>query len=283
MTIALDTLKKDITRSVEIALAEDIGNGDMTVQLIPKSQVNIAEVITREDCVVCGTAWFDEVFIQLGGIHSIKWHVRDGDRVCANKCLVTLEGNTRNLLTGERTALNFLQLLSGTATLSRRFADKVANTKIKILDTRKTIPGLRTAQKYAVAIGGCHNHRMGLFDAFLIKENHIAACGGITQAVKKAREIAPGLRVEVEVENREELLEAINARADIVMLDNFDRDQLNAAFELENHTSVLEISGLVTEENINLDFASKAHRVSSGALTKNCRAVDLSFRLKPLE
>ena len=283
MSIALDTLKEDITRSVEIALAEDIGSGDITAQLIPESQINIAEVITRENCVICGTAWFDEVFIQLGGIRSIKWHVRDGDRVHANSHLVTLEGNTRNLLTGERTALNFLQLLSGTATLSRRFADKVANTQIKILDTRKTIPGLRTAQKYAVAIGGCHNHRIGLFDAFLIKENHITACRGITQAVKKAREIAPGLRIEVEVENREELLEAIHARADIVMLDNFDRDQLNAAFELENHTSVFEISGLVTEENINLDFANKVHRVSSGALTKNCRAVDLSFRLKPLE
>lgn len=279
MNIQLDSIRADITRAVREALAEDIGDGDITAMLIPGDQINTAEIITREDCILCGQAWLEETFAQLGGLDSIQWHAQDGEQVTAGSKLVTLRGNARRLLTGERTALNFIQLLSGTATKAHQFAQLLPNSNIKILDTRKTIPGLRTAQKYAITCGGCHNHRIGLYDMFLIKENHIAACGGITAAVEKAREIAPDKRVEVEVETREELLEAIAAKADVVMLDNFTPDDLQYAFALDKQETKYELSG-------NLDFANlgsvgnyKIDYCSFGALTKHITAVDLSMRV----
>lgn len=275
-------LEQDIVRAVRIALEEDIGDGDITAQLIPVDQSAEASIITREDCVVCGTPWVDEVFRQLDPKVAVDWQVKDGDQVPANTTLCTLNGNTRSLLTGERTALNFLQLLSGTATTSRQYADLVKDSKVKILDTRKTIPGLRTAQKYAVRCGGCYNHRIGLYDAFLIKENHIAACGGIQQAVEEARQQAPGKVVEIEVENLEELAQALAANADVTMLDNFSAEMLAEAVELRSdlHSSTqFEVSGNVEDSSlielatVTIDFAS------SGAITKHLRAIDLSMRI----
>lgn len=210
-----------------------------------------------------------------------KWgHVADSDSIDPNQTLVTLHGNARALLAGERTALNFLQTLSGTATIAQEYAQLVKGTVIKILDTRKTIPGLRTAQKYAVVCGGCHNHRIGLYDAFLIKENHIAACGGITNAIAKARELHPGKPVEVEVENFDELKQALNAKADIIMLDNFSIDDAKEAAQLVNQNAKIEISGNISAESINTLIAVRPDFVSSGALTKHVRAVDLSMRVK---
>jgi nicotinate-nucleotide pyrophosphorylase (carboxylating) len=274
----IHNLEQDIVRAVRIALEEDIGDGDITAHLIPAGQTAEASITTREDCVVCGTPWVDEVFRQLDPNITIDWHVKDGDEVTANTTLCTLEGNARNLLTGERTALNFLQLLSGTATTSRQYADMVKDTQLKILDTRKTIPGLRTAQKYAVRCGGCYNHRIGLFDAFLIKENHIAACGGIFAAVTSARDLAPGKSVEVEVENIDEFQEALDASTDIIMLDNFSIDNLQTAANNNNRTSKLEASGNIALQTIQVIARTGVDYVSCGALTKNCTSVDLSMR-----
>lgn len=278
MNIQLDDIRHDIAHSVKLALHEDIGSGDITAQLIPADQTNTANVITREDCTVCGQAWFDETFKQTGGISEITWHVKEGQRVTANTPLVTLTGNARSLLTGERTALNFLQLLSGIATKAHSYADALGDSHIKLLDTRKTIPGLRTAQKYAVTVGGCHNHRVGLFDAFLIKENHIAACGGITQAIQQAKYNEPNKKVEVEVETIDELKEAIAAHADIVMLDNFSPAQLQQAFELKNEITKYEMSGNMEIEDIAAARSLAIDYMSFGGLTKHCRAVDLSMR-----
>lgn len=279
MNIILDDIRTDITRAVKEALQEDIGGGDLTAMLIPEDQVNTAEIITREDCTLCGQAWLEETFIQLGGIESIKWHANDGDQVKAGSKLVTLTGNARTLLTGERTALNFLQLLSATATKAHQFAQLLKNSDIKILDTRKTIPGLRTAQKYAVTCGGCHNHRIGLFDAFLIKENHIAACGGITAAVQKARELAPGKKVEVEVETQEELLEAIEVGADVVMLDNFFEASFDLDSEHREKGTKFEISGNIDMNKITQSQGLTIDFISSGELTKSVSAIDLSLRI----
>ncbi len=279
MNIDLKDLRKDINRSVRIALEEDIGPGDITAELIPAEQKATATVITREDCVVCGQAWFDETFEQLGGLDVIEWHVKDGDCVKAGKVLVTLKGNTRRLLTGERTALNFLQLLSGTATTSAQYAELVKGTDTIVLDTRKTIPGLRTAQKYAVAVGGCANHRIGLFDAFLIKENHIEACGGIAEAISKAKALYPEKTIEIEVENLDQLELALKAKANIIMLDNFSTEMLNKAKKLKPEESRFEISG-------NMDLSKLANIpdklvdfASVGRLTKDLKAIDLSFKL----
>ena len=279
MNIQLDDIRDDITRAVRIALEEDIGTGDITALLIPEDKISTATVITREDCVLCGQAWFDEVFAQLGGIDDITWHYKDGDWVEANATLVTLKGNARKLLTGERTALNFVQLLSGTATKSREYAKLVEGTGVKVLDTRKTIPGLRTAQKYAVACGGCHNHRIGLYDAFLIKENHIAACGGIAEAVAKARQVAPGKPVEVEVETVEQLKEAMKADAERIMLDNFSVEDMHLAATISGDRKLLEVSGNITKSTISGITQAKVGYVSAGGITKHCRAIDLSMRL----
>lgn len=272
-------LAKSIIENVRSALAEDVGSGDITAQLIPADQVAKANVITREDCVFCGKDWVNEVFAQLDPTVEIEWHVDDGDFVTANSTLFSVQGNARSLLTGERAALNFVQTLSGTATASRYYANLVAHTNVKLLDTRKTIPGLRDAQKYAVACGGCHNHRIGLYDAFLIKENHIAACGSIALAAATARTIAPGKPVEVEVETFEELNQALTANADIIMLDNFTLDDMRKAVAINAGQAKLEASGNVTETTLPLIAETGVDLISIGALTKHCRAVDLSMRI----
>ena len=272
-------MQDDIHRAVLDALQEDIGTGDITAQLIPEGQISIATVITRESCIFCGQAWVIEVFRQLDPSVSIEWHIKDGDQASANTRLFTLRGSARSLLTGERTALNFVQTLSGTATISHQYAQQVAHTSVKLLDTRKTIPGLRLAQKYAVTCGGCHNHRIGLYDAFLIKENHIAASGSITQAVNEAHRIAPGKPVEVEVENFDELHQALAANADIIMLDNFSVEDMRKAVTITAGKAKLEASGNVTSETLVTIAETGVDYISIGALTKHCKAVDLSMRI----
>ncbi len=269
----------DILRDVNAALAEDVGSGDITAALIPESQSASARVITREAGVLCGRPWVDKVFAQLDAAITVSWETADGERIDAGQTLFTLEGPARALLTGERSALNFLQLLSGTATRCRYYADLVADTGVRLLDTRKTIPGLRLAQKYAVACGGCHNHRIGLFDAFLIKENHISACGGIANAVRAARELAPGKPVEVEVENPGELAQALDAGCDRVMLDNFSLDAMRAAVAEVDGRLELEASGNITEATLRQVAETGVDFISIGALTKDCKALDLSMRL----
>lgn len=275
-------LIKDIETVVKHALEEDIRDGDITAMLIPEDNRAEAKVITREQAIVCGQPWVDEVFRQLDPEVEIKWLVKDGDEVQPEQTLFKLKGLARSLLTGERTALNFLQTLSGTATTSRQYSKLVEGTDIKILDTRKTIPGLRLAQKYAVTVGGCHNHRIGLYDAFLIKENHIAACGGINAAVGKAREITPDKPVEVEVESLKELQQAIDAGADIVMLDNFDAKSIEAAVEANRGRAKLEVSGNLEAGNLTQKAITGIHYLSSGSLTKHCQAIDFSMRLNLL-
>lgn len=270
----------DVERTVRWALEEDIGSGDITAELIPADKQATATIITRERAVICGRPWVDEVFRQLDPNVKLDWHVNDGEPVEVNQILVTLSGTARSLLTGERTALNFLQTLSGTATTAYEYAQLVKGTGIKVLDTRKTLPGLRIAQKYAVQCGGGANHRIGLYDAFLIKENHIAACGGIGNAVSKARELHPGKPVEVEVENFDELKQALEAKADIIMLDNFSIDDAKEAVRLVNQKAKVEISGNVSAETIETLIGVKPNFVSSGALTKHVRAIDLSMRIQ---
>jgi nicotinate-nucleotide pyrophosphorylase (carboxylating) len=282
MPTITESLQADITRAVTDALREDVGSGDITAELIPAAQTAKASIISREDCVIAGQAWVNEVFAQLDNTVDILWHVKDGDRVSANSTLFELSGPARSLLTGERAALNFLQLLSGTASISQDYADQVSHTSVKLLDTRKTIPGLRTAQKYAVSCGGCHNHRMGLFDAFLIKENHIAACGGITQAIQTARANHPNKPVEVETENLEEVYEALHAKADIIMLDNFSLTDMQTAVKYNNDNgrkAKLEASGGITQDTLVTIAETGVDFISIGALTKDCKAVDLSMRI----
>ena len=270
---------KDLVTTVERALAEDIGSGDITAQLIPASQIANATVITRESALVCGQAWVDEVFRQVDPTVVVNWKTMDGEHVSPNQVLFELSGPARSLLTGERAALNFLQLLSGTATLCRKYADIVKNTNVRLLDTRKTIPGLRNAQKYAVTQGGCFNHRLGLYDAFLIKENHIAACGGIQKAITTAKFQSPGKPVEVEVESLTELELALDAGADIVMLDNFTEETTKTAVAINQARAKLEASGGITTETL-LGYAQTGvDHISIGALTKDCAAVDLSMRI----
>lgn len=280
-----ERLLHEIRRGVSQALAEDLGylpvaQGDITASLIPASQQATATVITREDCVVCGTAWVDEVFAQLSDQVVINWLVHDGDKVTANTVLCEISGPAAILLTGERTALNFLQTLSGTATTTARYVALLAGSKTRLLDTRKTLPGLRLAQKYAVACGGGKNHRMGLYDAFLIKENHIAAAGGIASAVQTARQNFPGKPVEVEVEDLTELEQALSAGADIIMLDNFPLADINRAVSINQNRAKLEVSGNVTAESLRALAATNVDYISSGALTKNVQAIDLSMRLR---
>jgi nicotinate-nucleotide pyrophosphorylase (carboxylating) len=271
-----------VSRSVATALQEDVGSGDLTAQLIPVERVARASVITREDAVLCGTAWFDEVFRQIDARVRVTWSVRDGDRVRPDQQLCILDGPARSLLTGERTALNFLQSLSGTATVTRRYVDAVAGTKCRILDTRKTIPGLRLAQKYAVRCGGGTNHRIGLFDAILVKENHIAAAGSIADAVSGARRVAAQVLLEVEVENLTELREALDAGVDRILLDNFSLDDMRTAVQTTSvHASArteLEASGNMSLETLRAVAETGVDFISVGALTKHVRAVDLSMR-----
>ncbi|MCK7599165.1 carboxylating nicotinate-nucleotide diphosphorylase [Microbulbifer sp. CAU 1566] len=275
----IPNLIQDIERAVANALAEDVGDGDITAQLIPAERQARARVITREDCVFCGKAWVEEVFRQLDPGMTIHWLVEDGQQVTADSTLFELSGNARSILTGERCALNFVQTLSGTATTAARYAALAAGTEIKILDTRKTIPGLRTAQKYAVLCGGCKNHRIGLYDAFLIKENHIAAAGGIANAIAQAHKIKPGALVEVEVESLEELQQALDANADVIMLDEFTDEQTAEALELARGRAKIEISGSVDSERLAQLSGLAVDYISSGSLTKHLRAIDLSLRL----
>ncbi|MCC8987388.1 MAG: carboxylating nicotinate-nucleotide diphosphorylase [Candidatus Contendobacter sp.] len=270
----------DPNLTVALALVEDIGSGDLTAALIPESTLAEATVISRENAVLCGAAWFDAVFQQLDPRISIGWQAADGDRIAPDQLLCTLRGPARPLLTGERTALNFLQLLSGVATLARRFADEVAGSGATILDTRKTLPGLRLAQKYAVRCGGCQNHRIGLFDAVLIKENHIMAAGSIHNAIVAARQRHPGVTIEVEVESLAELQEALVARPDIVMLDNFDVAAMVEAVKIAKHQVKLEASGNVNFNTVRQIAATGVDYISIGGLTKDVRAVDLSMRFK---
>jgi nicotinate-nucleotide pyrophosphorylase (carboxylating) len=271
-----------VSSSVATALQEDIGSGDLTAQLIPADRIARASVITREDAVLCGTTWFDEVFRQIDARVGVTWSAHDGDRVRADQRLCTLQGPARSLLTGERTALNFLQSLSATATVTRRYVDAVAGTKCRILDTRKTLPGLRIAQKYAVRCGGGTNHRIGLFDAILVKENHIAAAGSIANAVSEARRIAAQVLLEVEVENLVQLREALDARVDRILLDNFSLADMRTAVQTArahaNAHTELEASGNMTLERLRAVAETGVDFVSVGGLTKHVRAVDLSMR-----
>ncbi|WP_287421015.1 carboxylating nicotinate-nucleotide diphosphorylase [Reinekea sp.] len=273
------TLRDHLVRSIRFALEEDLGSGDITAQLIPAQQSSQAQVITREPGVLCGREWFEEVFRQIDPTVTLNWLKQDGDTLLANDILVELRGNTRAILTAERSALNFLQTLSGTATLARRYALAVAGKALVILDTRKTLPGLRLAQKYATAVGGCQNHRLGLYDMFLIKENHIAGCGGIANAVKRAQEIAPDKKIEVEVESLEQLLEALDLPVDVIMLDNFNVQQTAEAVKLTQGRIKLEASGNMDLERIAELTGVLPDYVSVGKLTKDVASLDLSLRL----
>ena len=303
----LEKLQQDISKTISWALCEDLGavdndtpqaSQDITALLIPENEQAVATVITREDCIVCGVAWVNEVFKQLDASLNrtaeqetsslpikmsstkITWFVNDGEAVAANSTLFELEGDARTLLTGERVALNFLQTLSGTATLTSRYVKELAGSETKLLDTRKTLPGLRSAQKYAVLCGGGVNHRIGLFDAFLIKENHIAACGGISQAVATAKSNHSDKTVEVEVESLDELEQALNAGADIIMLDNFSPAMIEQAVTATRGKAKLEVSGNMTIEILQEYAKAGVDYISSGALTKHVHAVDLSMRFK---
>ena len=262
------------------ALQEDVATGDITARLIEENAQASARIITREDGVLCGKAFVNETFQQVDSSCQLTWQASDGDAIAADSLLCRITGPARALLTAERTALNFLQLLSGTASTAARYAARVAHTRVTVLDTRKTIPGLRLAQKYAVTCGGCDTHRIGLFDAFLIKENHIAAAGGISAAVLAARQIAPDKPVEVEVENADELKQALDAGADRIMLDNFSVPDLKAAVAYTNGRAQLEASGNVTDETLVSIAETGVDLISIGALTKHVTALDLSMRME---
>lgn len=281
--MTLPTLwQADLQASVQFALEEDIQNLDITAELIPAEQHLKARIITREQATICGVDWVNEVFAQLDGNVTVTWFVKDGDIAHANDTLFELEGCARSLMTGERAALNFLQLLSGVATKASEYAAIVKGTNCTILDTRKTIPGLRTAQKYAVSCGGCENHRIGLYDAFLIKENHIAACGGIEKAINTARSNHSSKPVEVEVESLAEFDMAISAGADIIMLDNFSNDDKRIAVQrnIDNgKTAKLEASGGITKSTLREVAETGIDYISIGTLTKDIQSIDLSMRI----
>jgi nicotinate-nucleotide pyrophosphorylase (carboxylating) len=279
----MKTLPQDLPDQVRTALREDVGTGDVTANLVPATQRAQGRVVTREDAVLCGQAWVDETFRQLDPTIRLNWLVADGDRVSADQKIFEISGLARPILTGERTALNFLQLLSATATEARRYVDAVAGTSATILDTRKTLPGLRTAQKYAVQCGGAANHRIGLYDMVLIKENHIATAGSIGAAIETARRTAPGLKIEVEVESLQEFELALAARADIVMLDDFTHADMRTAVAINRERGrpvKLEASGSVTLETVRDIAATGVDFISVGSLTKHVRAIDWSMRLE---
>jgi nicotinate-nucleotide pyrophosphorylase (carboxylating) len=276
-----DLEAKTITRDVAKALAEDLGTGDLTADLVDKDVVSTMEVRARENCILCGKPWFAEVFRQLGTRETIQWNYADGNNIDADTAVCTLEASARILLSGERTALNFLQLLSATATTTRTYVEAVKDTRTRILDTRKTIPGLRTAQKYAVRCGGGKNHRHGLYDAILIKENHIIAAGSISAAVTNGRNRAPSTMLEVEVETLDELGEALDSGVDQIMLDNFSLDQLNSAVRERDARASnikLEASGGIDLDGIRAIAQTGVDFISVGALTKHMRAIDFTMR-----
>jgi nicotinate-nucleotide pyrophosphorylase (carboxylating) len=279
----MNDIPRDLESQVTKALREDVGSGDVTAELVPPAQKVRGRVITREDAVLCGRPWVEATFRQLDPEIELTWHASDGDRLAANSVIFEIEGPARAILTGERTALNFMQLLSGTATAARHYVDAVAGTGCIILDTRKTLPGLRTAQKYAVRCGGAKNHRLGLCDMVLIKENHIAAAGSLSGVIAAARRGSPGLPVEVEVESLAEFAEALAARPDIIMLDEFSQPDMTAAVAI-NRTNgrpvKIEASGSVSLETVRAIAATGVDYISVGSITKHVRAVDLSMRLE---
>ena len=275
----------EITQLVQLCLAEDLNNldpseGDISAALIPANSTSTAHIISRDRAIFCGVAWGNEVFVQLGGNVTIEWHVKDGDLILPNQKICTLQGLSRDLLTGERTLLNIAQTLSGIATATHRYVQALKGTSTKLLDTRKTIPAMRNATKYAVTCGGGHNHRFGLYDAFLIKENHIAAAGSITNAINQARAANASKLIEVEVENLQELQEALAAKVDRIMLDNFSLEQMKQAVDITNGRAKLESSGNITLERINSVAQTGVDFISVGALTKHINAVDFSMRFK---
>jgi nicotinate-nucleotide pyrophosphorylase (carboxylating) len=274
-------LPDDISDSVRRALAEDIGSGDLTAALISADSRVRGHVITRDDAVLCGTAWFDEVFHQLDQRVVVTWEAQDGGHIHAGETLCHVRGPARAVLSGERMALNFLQLLSGVATRTRHYVDAIRGTGARILDTRKTLPGLRKAQKYAVTCGGGKNHRLGLFDGVLIKENHVLAAGSTTRAMQQAKASTPqGIPIEIEVENLQQLHEALAAGADSLLLDNFDLEALREAVQYTRGRATLEASGGITLENVRAIAETGVDFISVGVLTKNIRAVDLSMRFQ---
>jgi nicotinate-nucleotide pyrophosphorylase (carboxylating) len=266
-----------LRQTVANALAEDMGSGDITAALVPADQQAEAKVLCREQAVICGRPWVDEVFRQLDADIRLDWQLREGELCQSDAVVFIVRGNARALLSAERSALNFLQTLSGVATAARRYADLVKHTKVQILDTRKTIPGLRLAQKYAVKTGGCHNHRLGLYDAYLIKENHISACGSITGAVSTARRLHADRKIEVEVETLPQLEEALAAQADIVMLDNFSPAQIRQAVALTKGRAKLEASGGYTSDSLVAVAETGVDYISVGSLTKHVRATDFTM------
>lgn len=273
----------NLVDNVSRALAEDIGSGDLTAGLIPAKQTAVAQVFCREQAIICGRPWVDEVFHQTNRHLQIDWNCEDGDRVEADTLVFSVSGNAAHILTAERTALNFLQTLSGTATQTAEYMRYMETSDTQLLDTRKTLPGLRLAQKYAVACGGGTNHRIGLYDAILIKENHIMAAGGITQAVKTAQQLHPGINIEVETENLTELQEALNAKANIIMLDNFSLEAIYQAVEINKHHATpakLEVSGNIEHQNLTRLLQTGVDFISTGALTKHVKAIDFSMRFK---
>jgi len=274
---SVNKLPDDIVITVEIALAEDIGNGDLTALLLPENKIVTATVICREHAVVCGIPWFDEVYRQLNAAFQVSWYVSDGESLSPAQTICTLQGSARTILTGERTALNFLQLLSATATVTRDYIDLIKGTTAKLLDTRKTIPCLRTAQKYAVRCAGGNNHRMGLYDAILIKENHISAAGSIAAAMKKASSIHDN--IEIEVENLDQLQQALACNAKKILLDNFDMRMLEQAVKLNAGVATLEASGGVNRNTIRAIAQTGVDYISVGGLTKDVRAIDYSMRI----
>ncbi|MFS1563138.1 MAG: carboxylating nicotinate-nucleotide diphosphorylase [Candidatus Arsenophonus phytopathogenicus] len=279
----LERLHQDIPANVTFALQEDLGgniniDSDISGQLLTKNQLAIAKIITREDGIFCGMRWVEQIFQQLDQSVQLKWQVRDGDKIKSGQILSTIEGDAHILLLAERVALNFLQTLSGVATKTAHYVDILQGTEVKLLDTRKTIPGLRSALKYAVLCGGGFNHRLGLFDAYLIKENHIIAAGNITSAIKKARLAHTNVPIEVEVENINELIEAIEAKADIVMLDNFTISMMQEAVMIAQGKVALEVSGNITLKTLKEYAKTGVDYISVGPLTKNITAIDLSMR-----
>ena len=278
-TIIKNDLITTIQSSVASALAEDIGAGDINAALIPAERTATARILFRQSAILCGQAWVNEVFRQIDPSVVPEWYFQDGNRVNPNDVVVKVSGNARSLLSGERTALNFLQALSATATRTAYFVEQVKGTGVHLLDTRKTLPGLRLAQKYAVKCGGGENHRMGLYDAFLIKENHIAACGSIAEAVKAARALAPERMIEVEVETLDELEQALAAEAPMILLDNFSLADTREAVQRRAGRASLEASGGINDETLKLIAETGIDYISMGTLTKDIRSVDLSMRL----
>lgn len=271
---------EDIENTVQKALEEDIKGGDLTASLIPQDTQADAAIICREEAVLCGRPWFDEVFRQVDDSIKIKWLKEEGEPVHANDTLCEISGSARHILTAERTALNFLQTLMATATTTSAYMKYLTGSTTTLLDTRKTLPGLRLAQKYAVACGGAQNHRIGLYDAILIKENHIMAAGGIAAAVKKAKQLYPSVKVEVETENLDEVQQALEAGADIIMLDNFSIEMMQQAVTMVDHRAKLEVSGNVEIQHLAELASTGVDYISTGAITKHLRAIDLSMRFK---